>query len=85
MTRHPNAVAIASLGVAAVATVHYLHVRRTERAKRVQIRSKLEQDLRAIQIAGSRVEEKILRGDYDNSIANIFVDMDFEIIAAHYE
>ena len=60
-----TALSIAALYIAPVAAVlHYLYVRRVERAKRAQIELNLENDLAAIRYAHAMVEEEIKNGEH---------------------
>lgn len=60
-----TALSIAALYIAPVAAViHYLYVRRVERAKRAEIDLNFQNDLAAIRYAHAMVEEEIKNGEH---------------------
>ena len=64
----------------------YLKVRRTERAKREEIKAHTAREIHAIRVGSDRLIERIENGNYEvRGVSALLNDFQFEIIAAHYE
>ncbi len=70
---------------AAPVVVSFLKFRKNEIAKRQEIANNLLVDLDAIKRAALRMQERMKDPEYRPGVTKVLDDLNFEIIAAHYE
>jgi hypothetical protein len=83
-TRQKIYIAAASV-IVVNAYLNFRHVRKTEEAKREEIRQHAMTELATLAIAEARMIERITSGNYDGNVSMLMDDLDFEHIRAHYE
>lgn len=74
------------VGTVVPAYLNYRKIREEEIAKRIEIVSNMEANIDAVKRASLKMEQKLKDGHYrPRGVAQLFDDLEFEIIAAHLE
>lgn len=78
MTLTQKLIAVSYSATFAFVLADWVHIRRTERAKQAKEEA-------AAALVEKRMMDRINQGEYDRSLRYLFTDIEFEIIASHYE